>query len=313
MLNKDALGWARHPLQRCNFKNDLRKKRWNHWVITNDDYFLLLATINTGMLKCMTFYFYDCREGREYDFSKKFLTYEDFDYGNDVYTDVLVKKGSFFIEEKNTDEKVNITGMAKEADFNFEIDMKREKESMNIIVPWNENKFQFTSKQNCLPVCGEIRIESRKFTFDAGSSFAALDFGHGKWPYKTHWNWSTASGKIGNDSFGLNLGSGWTEGTGTNENAVYLNSKVFKIEEEVKYTYDPLNYFNPWIIESEESDCIDIYFEPKSKKISKSNLIFLKVNLLQMVGYYYGNVKIDGKVFELKKIPGCIEEQYALW
>jgi len=312
-LNSDAKGWARKPFHSCNYQNSIRKKRWNHWVISNEKYILFLATINTGILKCINFYLYDLENGRAYDFSKKFMIPEFLEFGAEVYSDIKVEKGLFSVEEKNIDEYVLISGRAERAQFDLKIILSREKESLNVVVPWNERVFQFTSKQNCLPVSGKVTIDSKEFIFDEKDSFAALDFGHGKWPYRTHWNWATASGIVDGRSLGLNLGAGWTKGTGINENAVYIDSKVFKITDEIKFSYDPFNHFNPWILETENSDQIDIYFEPKSKKKSKSNFVFFKVNLTQMAGFYHGTIKIDGETFELKDIPGCIEEQYALW
>ena len=35
-LNREAVGWSRHPLHHCALKgHPLRKKRWNYWCVTS--------------------------------------------------------------------------------------------------------------------------------------------------------------------------------------------------------------------------------------------------------------------------------------
>src|SRR6185295_6826910 len=44
-LNREAVGWSRRPLHRCNLPATLqRKKKWNYWAVTSED-LLFSATI----------------------------------------------------------------------------------------------------------------------------------------------------------------------------------------------------------------------------------------------------------------------------
>src|SRR2546423_1463282 len=44
-LNREAIGWSRQPLHRCNLPDSLaRKKKWNYWAVTSED-LLFSATI----------------------------------------------------------------------------------------------------------------------------------------------------------------------------------------------------------------------------------------------------------------------------
>src|SRR6266511_3919158 len=44
-LNRQAVGWSRHPLHTCNLPDSLaRKKKWNYWAVTSND-LLFSATI----------------------------------------------------------------------------------------------------------------------------------------------------------------------------------------------------------------------------------------------------------------------------
>ena len=45
LLNRQAIGWSRHPLHACNLPDSLpRKKKWNYWAVTSND-LLFSATI----------------------------------------------------------------------------------------------------------------------------------------------------------------------------------------------------------------------------------------------------------------------------
>src|SRR5213592_3443546 len=45
LLNRQAVGWSRHPLHTCNLPDSLqRKKKWNYWAVTSND-LLFSATI----------------------------------------------------------------------------------------------------------------------------------------------------------------------------------------------------------------------------------------------------------------------------
>jgi hypothetical protein len=44
-LNREAVGWSRHPLHVCNLPASLpRKKKWNYWAVTSEE-LLFSATI----------------------------------------------------------------------------------------------------------------------------------------------------------------------------------------------------------------------------------------------------------------------------
>src|SRR5262249_21385109 len=54
-------------------------------------------------------------------------------------------------------------------------------ETLNVLVPWDDERFQFTSKQQALPARGAVRVDGREFRFDRDNqAFACLDFGRGR-------------------------------------------------------------------------------------------------------------------------------------
>lgn len=85
-------------------------------------------------------------------------------------------------------------------------------QTLNVVVPWSKRRFQFTSKQTCLPVEGWVKTGDKVYNFNPSSSFGSLDFGRGIWLYRTTWNWANASGIENSHMIGLNLGGLWTDG-----------------------------------------------------------------------------------------------------
>ncbi len=67
-LNRQAVGWSRHPLHTCNLPPSLaRKKKWNYWAVTSND-FLLSATIaDVDRLQLGGAYIFDRRTHRHID------------------------------------------------------------------------------------------------------------------------------------------------------------------------------------------------------------------------------------------------------
>src|SRR6185436_3904336 len=122
---------------------------------------------------------------------------------------------------------------------------------LNVVIPFSERRFQFTSKQNTLPAEGEVRVPGRAFSFSPhNQSFACLDYGRGLWPYRTTWNWASASGVQDGRTIGLQLGGRWTDGTGMTENALCLDGRLHKIGDDVQFAYDTRDFMKPWTLSS---------------------------------------------------------------
>ena len=66
-------------------------------------------------------------------------------------------------------------------------------ESMAVVIPWSDKRFQYTEKDNTLPASGTVVVDGRDYPLPDGQTWAVLDHGRGKWPYDTTWNWASAS------------------------------------------------------------------------------------------------------------------------
>lgn len=210
---------------------------------------------------------------------------------------------------------------AKYNDFNgspLEADIKvvypNGHETLNVVVPWSEKKFQFTSKHECLPAEGTLQLGPDTYLFRPDDSFACLDFGRGIWPYKVGWNWANASGVSDGRHMGLNLGARWTDGTGMTENGFVLDGKLTKLSEDVLFEYDRKNLMKPWHLRTAVSDRVDLVFNPFYERIARTNLILIKSEVHQMVGHFSGVIRTDdGDIIKVDNLPGCSEDHLGKW
>src|SRR5439155_27331807 len=122
-------------------------------------------------------------------------------------------------------------------------------ESLSVVIPWSDRRFQCTTKDNTRPATGSVRWGGDEWTFGGpGHAYGCLDFGRGKWPYRTVWNWGSASGAQSGRIVGLQLGGKWTVGTGMTENALCIDGRVSKLSEELAWEYDRNDWLRPWHI-----------------------------------------------------------------
>lgn len=317
-LNHSALGWARKPLVRCNLKGHLfRKKKWNYWAVYNKNYLFSVTVADLDYLGISFWYFVDFKEQKMWE--RSFIT--PFGIG---YEMPETPEESVFFETRNF--KIHMIRKAQITEL-FVEDHRRENlsakfeifhqnfESLNVVVPWSWNRFQFTSKQFSLMARGEVIFEDRKIRFDESESFATLDFGRGVWKYKTTWNWASFATRLSDGTvIGVNLGGKWTDKTGINENGLLVNGKLTKIESDVVFSYDLDDLMNLWKIYSINSDEVQLEFKPVFLRNSKTNFLIVASKMNQLFGFFKGFVRDENRrVYLIEDAFGWVEDHYARW
>jgi hypothetical protein len=320
-LNLRARGWSKFPLQTCNLTaHPLRKKRWNYWCITGKDVLFSITISDLDYAGVVFAYFLDYRTGET---AEKTVTVP---FSKNVYLGDTVSSLSSF-QNDNVDvqflseaEGVSISlswlRFRKGKDLSAELFVRTAKkhETLNVVVPWNDSsRFQFTSKQNCLPAQGFFSIGSKQYGFDPAESFACLDFGRGVWPYRSSWNWGSFSGYSGKNIVGANLGAKWTDGSGVTENALCVNGKLTKIKEKVLFEYDRHDFMKPWVLRTECSDSVDLVFTPFFERQARSGLLVVSSSTHQLFGRYSGTVKAGRKKIGIDNIIGWAEDHISRW
>ena len=318
-LNPEAIGWSRKPLHRCNLKGRFpRKKKWDYWCITSDRFLFSATVAHTDYLALGSVYLliFETSQFGERTVVRPFpqlpLMPET------VEGDVVFSRKGLRIEFQPTPQGLhmavqsdNVSGKPLFADLNIE--RPPDHETLNVVVPWDAKRFQFTSKQHALPTRGTVRWGGETFTFIRDESFACLDFGRGIWPYKTTWNWAAFSVRTGQDVVGINMGAQWTDGTGMNENGIVVNGKLHKVFEDVVFHYDPAHFMQPWTMKTSASDMIDLTFTPFFERSDHVNLLLIRSDSHQMFGRYTGTLNVAGKTLRIDNALGWAEEHRARW
>lgn len=319
-LNPRSIGWARKPMVNCNLSGHwLRKKKWNYWGITSPECLFSVTIANLDYMGLVSIYFLDFKTKQFIEKSVMTPFGKGCAMPQVVHETVLFdhsKMSVAMIQEKGYTHIVaackNFNGVAMKADLKLFSPIGHE--TLNVVVPWNEKQFQFTSKQECLPVDGWVQIGDQVYQCQPEESFACLDFGRGIWPYRVKWNWASASGIVNNRSVGLNLGGKWTDGTGSNENCLVVDGKIVKLSEDVLFEYDQRNFMKQWKIKTSISSRVDITFTPFYERISKVNLFILMSEVHQLIGYFSGSITTDrNEIIIIDQLLGWVEEHSGKW
>ena len=317
-LNPRAIGWSRQPLHNCNLSGSfLRKKRWNYWCITTDHFLFSVTLSNIDYLGLAFAYFLDFQTKKFHELTVNRLFGKDCRLGNTVSDDVFFSDArlslSFINAKESTSIKVNCPHFGGEnLTADLIVDNPTKHQSLNVVIPWSNKRFQFTSKQNTLPARGTVTVGNKIYNAEGG--FGCLDYGRGKWPFSSFWNWASASGTCSGKRIGLNFGAGWTDGTGMNENGICIDGVLSKISEDLAFTYDNSDFMKPWQIESVNSDRIALTFTPFFERLAKTEVLFLGSEVHQMIGHFSGKIKDkEGVTHRVENLTGWAEDHHARW
>ena len=318
-LNPDAVGWSRQPLHVCNLRGRLfRKKRYEYWCVMGERFLFSPTIANIDYAAFGNAYFLDYASKRVADATALRLFDRGFPMPDTVAGDVVFAKRGFRLAFVDTSfgrriefDADSVSGLPMTA----RLDIRRpaSHETLNVLVPWNDRTFQFTSKQNTLAATGFVRWGSEEFTFAPEETWAVLDFGRGIWPYRTRWNWSAFSGRCGTRTVGVNMGAKWTDGTGANENGICIDGKLHKLHEDVIFEYTPPDFMRPWRIHTRNTDAIDLEFVPFHEKRSRANLGILSASTVQCFGRFKGVLRAGGETFTVADFRGWAEEVAMRW
>lgn len=318
-LNPEAIGYARKPIIDCNLSGHfMRKKKWNYWCVYGED-ILFSATITHLDYAAVCFVYFLEYETQRY-FEKTVLI----PLGTKVKMPTQVLETVNFA---NSELRVHMSYLDGDThlsvtcpDFDGErlqaeltIQHPTTDDSLNVVIPWNRQMFQFTAKHHTLPTTGIVKIGDRRYTFNEEESYAVLDYGRGIWPREATWNWGMASQRMRGRRIGLNFGGKWTDGTGMTENAIFVDGIMTKIHEDVLFEYDRNDFMKPWTIRSKFSETVNLTFTPFFERVAKTDAKLIRSEVHQVIGYYNGLVKLENCSLRISQMIGCAEEHIAKW
>ncbi|MCF2527339.1 DUF2804 domain-containing protein [Yinghuangia soli] len=334
-LDPGAVGWSRQPWLRANLRGWGRTKRWEYWCVTTPTHLIALTVSDLDLFSLDAVYFLDFGADAPYEMERTAILAPRRARLPQHIAGMPTPTGgpgpSVVVgPERPVRNQVRI-GIHAEAGGTtrlrarcmtpdrrpLEVDLvvaaPAGHETMNVVVPWDDRRFQFTSKQTALPASGTVRVGDETYAFGA-DSWAVLDHGRGRWPRRITWNWGAASGVCGDHVVGLQFGGKWTEGTGATENALCVDGRLSKIGSELVWDYDLADLRRPWTIRTPDSDQVDVTFTPFHNRHAETDARVIANRTDQSFGHYSGRIRTDdGQVVQVDGLLGWAEEVAMVW
>ncbi|MEY2426283.1 MAG: hypothetical protein QOI61_1855 [Actinomycetota bacterium] len=318
-LNPHANGWSRRPLHRANLDGCFGlNKRWDYWAILAGDLVVSSVYSNTDRLGIANVYWVDLVTGEEGGRFVGVRGGEGIDLPELPGTAPLrVNRDGLDLAIVDTDIGTRLTASWTERDgrassLRVMVELPSGHESLNVVIPWSDELFNFTSKHQARPARGQLIVGDRHFSIGR-DSWGVLDVGRGRWPSEITWNWGGGAGRSGRHVVGIQIGAKWTEGTGFTENGVIVDGRLSKIGNELHWDYDWDQPMRPWHVEDPGGQ-LDITLTPRFDKHSKIAGHKRGSETHQVFGTWSGRVRTDdGVEVTLDKIQGFAEEARQRW
>lgn len=188
-------------------------------------------------------------------------------------------------------------------------------ESLNVVVPWSDERFNFTSKHQARPATGDLVVGDRHRAIggDAGDAWGVLDVGRGRWPAEITWNWGGGAGRVGDHVVGLQVGAKWTEGTGATENGLIVDGRLSKIGRELSWRYDWDRPLDRWEIDDPGGQ-LHAVLTPRYDKVTDIDFGDKGSAVHQVFGTWSGRLRTDdGQELAFDGLQGFAEEARQRW
>ena len=321
-LNPAARGWSRHPLHRANLDGPWgSNKRWDYWAILAGDVVVSCVYSDIDVFGLADVWWADLLTG---------------DSGG---TAILVEAGVLSVPEVPGTRPLRVDegGLAltiedgagwtrlratwteddgRPGDFDITVDRPSGHESVNVVIPWDDSLFNFTSKEQALPAAGSLTVGGRHWTFGGPGepdAWGVLDVGRGRWPHEITWNWGGGAGRSGDHVVGLQVGAKWTGGTGFTENGILVDGTVSKLGRELTWEYDWQNPLQPWTVDDPGGQ-LHAVLSPRFDKHTDVGDYEFGSRVHQVFGTWSGHLTTDGGArLEFDGLQGFAEEARQRW
>ena len=323
-LDPAARGWSRVPLHRANLRGGWgRTKRWDYWAVLTPTHAVSLTYADVDYLSITDVWWVDLRTGRTGGHARSVPGSRGVELPDRPGTAPLRARSSGVSMDLTDDER----GTHLEATWTEHggtpgsldvfVDLPPGHESLNVVIPWSDRTFQYTSKHQARPAHGVLRVGEERIVIGGSGTDAAwgvLDVGRGRWPYRTRWNWGGGTGTATDgEVVGLQLGGKWTVGTGATENGLIVDGRLHKLGRELDWQYDWSRPMKPWRV-TDAGGRLDLRLVPRFDKHTRVEAGVLGMQVHQVFGTWSGSVVTDdGTELTIPRAIGFAEESRSRW
>lgn len=320
-----ARGWSRRPLHTANLRGPWgRRKRWDYWCVISDDVVVSITYADVDYIGLANVWVLDQATGRQWTAGLMTPGARGITLPDEPCTGTMSARGrsvEVTLQESTGGTHLRAIGTSRDAatiDVDIVVAQPDGHEGLNVVIPWSDRRFQFTSKQNTRPATGTVRVGDASWTLDAAhDAWGVLDLGRGIWPYRNRWNWAAGSGHAEDGALvGVQMGGKWTEGTGHTENALCIDGRLTKIGHELEWDYSWNHPMRPWRVRtpSGAAATIDLELTPTFDRHDRTSLGVLSMEVHQCFGTWRGTVVgDDGVERRLDGVRGFAEEARNRW
>jgi hypothetical protein len=323
-LNPVARGWSRQPLHRANLQGRFgTNKRWDYWAILAGD--LVFSTVYSDIdhLGLADVYWADLVTAETGGRAIVVAAGDGIALPEVSGTAPLtVNRDGLDLCIADSAHGTRITAAWAEQDgragrIDVLIEQPAGHESLNVVIPWSDELFNFTSKQQARPAVGELVVGNRRWAIggpEGVESWGVLDVGRGRWPSQINWNWGGGAGRCGDHIVGLQVGAKWTEGTGFTENGLIVDGRLTKLGSELLWHYEWDEPMRPWRV-TDPGGQLDAVLTPRFDK--HTDVVAgpdLGSEVHQVFGTWSGRLLTDdGLALEFADLQGFAEEARQRW
>lgn len=307
-LAPEAVGFSRTPQHDTAIGGWGRRKRWEYWGVVTPSHIVGLTVSSLDYAGVHGLYLLDRATGAEqvHDAVVPFA--------RGVVLPGRVGSGrahgvgrSLTIELEHGPGTTSLRAAAPGVEIDLQVPDLPGHESLCVVIPWSSRRFQYTVKDVGRPVSGRLVLDGSSYAVSAPDAFAVLDHGRGKWPYAIDWNWAAGSAP----GRAITLGGKWTDGTGLTENGLFLDGRLHKIGEELRWEYDRRDWLAPWRIRGEQ---VDLTLTPFHVRTARTQLGIVANQTHQCFGTFTGWARTDsGTRADLTGLVGWAEEARNRW
>ena len=321
LLNPAARGFSRRPLHRANLLGHVGvNKRWDYWAILAGDLVISAVYADIDYLGLADVWWADFTTGETGGHAIVTSESEDIELPELPGTSPLrVNRDGLELEIVDDARGTRLVGAWTEPDgragrLDVLVALPPGHESLNVVIPWSDERFNFTSKHQARPAVGELVVGDRRWEVGgpSGDAWGVLDVGRGRWPSEIRWNWGGGAGRSGDHVVGLQFGAKWTEGSGFTENGLIVDGRLSKLGRELQWDYDWDEPMKPWRIDDPGGQ-LDVTLTPRFDKHSKLGGDD-DSETHQVFGTWSGRLRTDdGLALELDGLQGFAEEARQQW